>query len=506
MIPPQLEQHDVRPRRLRSDPERRTPPRIARASCGGRSRRERPMKLAATATRCTTSATCSASTTTARCAWAYSNPRVELVASEDTGAAIVAISQTGDLVALDPRPARCALAERRSARRAPVLGATFDADGWSPPAQGEQIETVAGARRDRARSRCALRSREGARGRRRSRSCPAARSRKELLGVLADKRAPQHLKDTVVDLLVARKDPASLPVLTAQLAVHDDFIAQDRARSRSARSRRRSPGSAARSSIRPRSRAALVALQSHLDAPTTQVADLVFVIDAMAAIGGGEERPALGSHLLLYHADDDLGGDPAWGKAIVAALDDHGGPGERELLRQVAADPRTKPGLVAVDPRRARATIERRPRRQLLCSVLAAASVQDRDLPRPRVRRSPRIERASRGVSRSALEAHGVRDRRPSSRGRAASGAARRARTSSCASSSARARTALRSAAGLRPCRARAARQLCIIGWTRSRVERVVVQHVIGGQIVREFIERPGILHSQPVGSTQKDS
>jgi (2Fe-2S) ferredoxin len=41
----------------------------------------------------------------------------------------------------------------------------------------------------------------------------------------------------------------------------------------------------------------------------------------------------------------------------------------------------------------------------------------------------------------------------------------------------------------------------------RSKVERVVVEHVIGGQIVREFVERPGILHSQPVvGSRQKDS
>ena len=39
----------------------------------------------------------------------------------------------------------------------------------------------------------------------------------------------------------------------------------------------------------------------------------------------------------------------------------------------------------------------------------------------------------------------------------------------------------------------------------RTRVEHVVVEHVIGGQIVREFIERPGILHSQPVGSTQKE-
>jgi len=38
-----------------------------------------------------------------------------------------------------------------------------------------------------------------------------------------------------------------------------------------------------------------------------------------------------------------------------------------------------------------------------------------------------------------------------------------------------------------------------------TRVERVVILHVVGGQIVREFIERPGILQSQPVGSSQKD-
>jgi (2Fe-2S) ferredoxin len=42
-------------------------------------------------------------------------------------------------------------------------------------------------------------------------------------------------------------------------------------------------------------------------------------------------------------------------------------------------------------------------------------------------------------------------------------------------------------------------------GVDSARVERVVTQHVIGGQIVREFIERPGILHSEPVGSTQKE-
>ena len=38
-----------------------------------------------------------------------------------------------------------------------------------------------------------------------------------------------------------------------------------------------------------------------------------------------------------------------------------------------------------------------------------------------------------------------------------------------------------------------------------ARVERVVAEHVIGGKIVREFVERPSILHSEPVGSRQKE-
>jgi (2Fe-2S) ferredoxin len=39
-----------------------------------------------------------------------------------------------------------------------------------------------------------------------------------------------------------------------------------------------------------------------------------------------------------------------------------------------------------------------------------------------------------------------------------------------------------------------------------ERVERVVVQHVAGGQVVREFVERPGMLHSQPIGSKAEGS
>lgn len=38
-----------------------------------------------------------------------------------------------------------------------------------------------------------------------------------------------------------------------------------------------------------------------------------------------------------------------------------------------------------------------------------------------------------------------------------------------------------------------------------DRCERIVTQHVRDGQIIREFIERPGILISVPVASTTKD-
>jgi hypothetical protein len=135
-------------------------------------------------------------------------------------------------------------------------------------------------------------------------------------------------------------------VLTEQLAVHSDFIAKTQPESLGPVAK--AIASLAGTKLDPAEvTRALAALQGHLEHPATQVQDLVMIIRAMAAIGGGAERPVLASHLLLYHADDDIGSNPAWQTAVVTALDVHGGPGEHELLRQVAADPRTKQGLTA---------------------------------------------------------------------------------------------------------------------------------------------------------------
>lgn len=275
--------------------------------------------------------------------WAYSHPRVELVASVHTGPAILAIAANGELVALDPKTG--AVREKQTLQvQGPVIGATFDADGWAPSGAGEPVQTAQAlaaiahdrdARFDRVKELAVAALAK----------LPGADVTKELLALLADKRAPQKLKDQVADLLVERKDPASLPVLVAQLAMHSDFLEKTEPESLGPVAKAIAGLGGAKLDAKDVA-SALAALRVHLEAPTTQTPDLVVVIAAMAAIGGGAERPALASHLLLYHADDDLGGDPAWEQAIVHALQVHGGPGERELLRQVAEDPRTKPSLV----------------------------------------------------------------------------------------------------------------------------------------------------------------
>jgi outer membrane protein assembly factor BamB len=275
--------------------------------------------------------------------WAYSQPRVELVSSEHTGGAILGISTQGDIVALDPTTG--AVRDRKNLGLGQqVIGATFDADGWAPAGQGDKVETVAAlvsiardrdARFDRVKELAV-----GALAKQ-----PGGEVTKELLAVLADKRAPQKLKDTVVEMLAQRKDPASLPVLTDQLGTRADFLAKTEPESLGPVAKAIASLGGTKLDAKAVT-AALVALQSHLEDPATQAFELVMIIRAMAAIGAGAERGALASHLLLYHADDELGADPGWQTAIVTALDVHGGPGEHELLRQVAADPRTKQGLV----------------------------------------------------------------------------------------------------------------------------------------------------------------
>ncbi len=279
--------------------------------------------------------------------WAYSQPRVELVASEHTGSVIVGMSTSGDVVALDPQTGGVR-AKRSLGIAQQVLGATFDADGWAPSSEQGASQTIAAlvsiardhdARFDRVKELAVIALAKQ----------PGPQISSELLAVLSDDRAPQRLKDTVVDLLTARRDPGSLPVLTEQLAVHTDYITGTQPDALAPVAKAIAGLGSPEVVLDPKHvGAALVALQAHLDAATTPSPELTWVIAAMAAIGHGAERPALISHFLLYHADDDLGGDAGWQKAIVSALSGSAMPADRAVLAYVAADPRTKPGLVAL--------------------------------------------------------------------------------------------------------------------------------------------------------------
>jgi outer membrane protein assembly factor BamB len=276
--------------------------------------------------------------------WAYSNPRVELVASDHTGGAIVAVASNGDVVALDPKDGTVR-AKKSLGTTQPVLGATFDADGWAPTGEAEKSDPVAvltsialdrEARFDRVKELAV----------RRLAQMPGPQVTQHLLAVIADPRQPQKLKDTVVELLMDRKDASSLPVLTKQLEVRTDFIAGTQPESLAAVAK--GIAGLATTKLDPKHvEDALVALQAHLESPATSSGELAQIIAAMTAIGGGAERTALTSHLLLYHADDNLGDDGTWQRAIAVALS-KGGPRERETLRYVQQDPRTRPKLAAV--------------------------------------------------------------------------------------------------------------------------------------------------------------
>jgi hypothetical protein len=275
--------------------------------------------------------------------WAYSHPRVELVAAQHTGTVIAALSLHGEFVALDAVTG-AQLVRQSLGITGTVLGATFAAEGWAPHGEARSAETVA-ALVSIARDRDARFDRIKDLAVKTLAKMPGPEVTRELLAVLADARQPPALKDSVVELLIARRDPASLPVLAEQLAVEVDFIAGREPMALGAVARAIA-GLGEAPLDAGHVRAALAALTRHVDSPATEVPELVQIIKALVAIGRGAERATLGSHFLLYRADE-LADDPTWQRAIVAALAG-GGAQERAVLAYAASDPRTRPGLVAV--------------------------------------------------------------------------------------------------------------------------------------------------------------
>jgi outer membrane protein assembly factor BamB len=279
--------------------------------------------------------------------WAYSNPRVELVASDHLGAVIAAVSGAGDVIALDPTTGTLRHKIALPDMGGRIIGATFDADGWQPSDDGAKpVETVAAlvaiardrdARFDKVKE-LAVNSLAQLSG---------PNVTKDLLGILADDRAPQRLKDAVVDVLIKRKDPTGLAAMAQVLAAErTDFI--DNVTARNVGAVARVMASLKDTKLDDFDRAAaVIALVDHLNSPDTEAADLVQVVRALGAIGAADGAAALRTHVLVYRDHADLVANADWHKAVVDALLGTGTATDRELVRFIAEDPRTGAELAA---------------------------------------------------------------------------------------------------------------------------------------------------------------
>lgn len=280
--------------------------------------------------------------------WAYSQPRVELVGSAHAGPVLAAISQQGDVIAIDPVTGTLRWQGDLGAE-GQVLGATFDADGWSPEGEvaggnGTVAALIAIARDRDARFADVKELAVSALA-----NLPGKEVSAELLGMIQDARTPPKLRETAVEVLVSRRDASALDVYAKALSVRADFITNTRpiAVAEIARVVAGLAGPDLEKADAEARKAAVEGLVMQLEAPESSNVELFEIVRALAAIGGGAELPALRRQLLAYRADPQFGGDPKLVKAVIDALIAGGGAEDRETVAFVAEDPRTYEAVAA---------------------------------------------------------------------------------------------------------------------------------------------------------------
>ncbi|MCE9573578.1 MAG: PQQ-like beta-propeller repeat protein, partial [Deltaproteobacteria bacterium] len=253
--------------------------------------------------------------------------RIVWRAAPTGGAVIAAISAAGEVVALDPETGAVRGRAAIDVAGAPVLGATFDAEGWAPRGTDEAPSTVAALvaiARDRdARFDSVKELAVGTLA-----HLPGEQVTKDLLGMLADERTPAKLRDTVASVLVARADVGGLPALIEALSVKADLIANTQPAAIGPVAR-----AVAALGDKPLDAAArtgaVQALLGQLWSPSLSIADAVEVVRALHAVGQGAERAPLRTYLMVYRADPEFAKADALVGAVVDALAG-AGPDDRE--------------------------------------------------------------------------------------------------------------------------------------------------------------------------------
>jgi hypothetical protein len=231
--------------------------------------------------------------------WAWVHPRVDVVSADDAGPAIVFAAQDGDVGVIDTKTG----AQRASFKTGLRLwGASFDAEGWNPPAGGEApqvqkaLESIIWDRD--ARFTAVKVFAVTALGAQAGKEADAA-----LLKIVrAPKDVPPLVQKRAGDELVARKSADLGPLLLDALNVHEDFLSDTRAVGVDVMAR-------AAAALKLSDAAPL--LCKHLEDPATPQASLDDVVGALVALGGKDARRALKTFLMTYRGDPGYYGNPA---------------------------------------------------------------------------------------------------------------------------------------------------------------------------------------------------
>jgi outer membrane protein assembly factor BamB len=280
-------------------------------------------------------------TSSGNLAWVYNHPRVDVIGSEHVGSVIAFASGFGELGALDPTTGERVYSAQIEGQ---LVGATFDADGWSPSeGDGTKPDTVAALTsiaRDRdARFNDVKNFAVAALA-----TLPGGEVTRDLLALINNERTPPKLYDKAVEVLVQRKDPAGLPFLTEALSVRHDFITDAKPRAVGVVARVIAAMGDAQVDATARG-SAVEALLYHMQSPETSLGDLAEVIKALGAIGGGDALPAIRQFLVAYRADPSFSNQIAAASAAIDVLLRDGGARDREVVAFVAEDPRTEQGI-----------------------------------------------------------------------------------------------------------------------------------------------------------------
>ncbi len=271
--------------------------------------------------------------------WAYASPD-DAVASTNTGRAILYVTASGELGALDPITG--ARTYRAELPGEVVRGATFDADGFAPAAGAGASTppdllgalTAIIADPDQRFPAMKLFAIEEL-GRQPGREVTA-----KLIEILeADKTAPLAVQKAG-EMLVARRDAGAIDLLTAALRAHADYCEKRPAPPVEVLAR-------AIGALGPLARSVAPDLDAHLRLPETSPAAAAEIARALVQIGASESAGALRDFLTMYRADAVYERDPTALVAAAEALLKLGGANDRELLLFVAEEPHTAAGLRA---------------------------------------------------------------------------------------------------------------------------------------------------------------